>query len=375
MIRKIIICFLLLTIGFGFAFVVRVPVTRVLKQSRIDLLQFKHSMLDLPISNNRWTDQELRSTVALKNHDNVRARRAILNAYVFGEQSGGVTASVELESNVVDARYSTLAGLQRIDKLTITMEFGLQSHVYLFVPSSPNKQITLYHQGHGGDFYKGRHVIARLVESGVTVAALSMPLLGVNQGREIIHPKLGALQVSTHEHLSLFKPTSGSALKFFIEPVMKTVDTLYEQGFSDFSMIGISGGAWTTALYAALDPRIRLSMPVAGSLPMRYKFLDPKSLGDFESRDPGLAALLSYPEIYLLGSVGESRRQVQVSNFYDPCCYSGDAPLEYKDALGAHLNLLGPGDFDVYIDYSHTQHQISNEVVDLFLRLLQNPTH
>ena len=29
-------------------------------------------------------------------------------------------------------------------------------------------------------------------------------------------------------------------------------------------MIGLSGGGWTTAVEAAIDPRIKLSIPVAG---------------------------------------------------------------------------------------------------------------
>eukprot|EP01043_Picozoa_sp_COSAG02_P103688 COSAG02_NODE_39697_length_414_cov_0.596825_2_plen_47_part_01 len=30
-------------------------------------------------------------------------------------------------------------------------------------------------------------------------------------------------------------------------------------------MVGISGGGWTTTVSAAIDPRIELSMPIAGS--------------------------------------------------------------------------------------------------------------
>ena len=33
-------------------------------------------------------------------------------------------------------------------------------------------------------------------------------------------------------------------------------------------MIGLSGGGWTTTVYAAIDPRIVKSIPVAGTLPL-----------------------------------------------------------------------------------------------------------
>ena len=33
-------------------------------------------------------------------------------------------------------------------------------------------------------------------------------------------------------------------------------------------MAGLSGGGWTTTLYAAIDPSIRYSFPVAGTIPL-----------------------------------------------------------------------------------------------------------
>ena len=35
-------------------------------------------------------------------------------------------------------------------------------------------------------------------------------------------------------------------------------------------MMGLSGGGWTTTLAAALDPRIDLSIPIAGSIPCNF---------------------------------------------------------------------------------------------------------
>ena len=47
------------------------------------------------------------------------------------------------------------------------------------------------------------------------------------------------------------------------------------QGYSKIVMVGLSGGGWTTTVAAGLDPRIDLSIPIAGSLPfaMRYVVL------------------------------------------------------------------------------------------------------
>lgn len=35
--------------------------------------------------------------------------------------------------------------------------------------------------------------------------------------------------------------------------------------------MGKSGGGWTTTVSAALDPRIRVSFPIAGSIPLNFQ--------------------------------------------------------------------------------------------------------
>ena len=53
-------------------------------------------------------------------------------------------------------------------------------------------------------------------------------------------------------------------------------------------MIGLSGGGWTTTLYAAIDPRVRLSFPVAGTLPDYLRLGRPGDKGDWEQFYPDL---------------------------------------------------------------------------------------
>ena len=42
-------------------------------------------------------------------------------------------------------------------------------------------------------------------------------------------------------------------------------------GYKRVVMVGLSGGGWTTTVAAAIDPRIDLSIPVAGSLPFAMR--------------------------------------------------------------------------------------------------------
>jgi hypothetical protein len=55
----------------------------------------------------------------------------------------------------------------------------------------------------------------------------------------------------------------------FLEPPIVALNALLAtRDDRDIGMIGVSGGDWTTTWIAALDPRIRESVPVAGSLPL-----------------------------------------------------------------------------------------------------------
>ena len=45
-------------------------------------------------------------------------------------------------------------------------------------------------------------------------------------------------------------------------------------------MLGLSGGGWSTTLASAVDPRIQLSFPTAGSIPFDLKVGACKSSAD-----------------------------------------------------------------------------------------------
>jgi hypothetical protein len=69
------------------------------------------------------------------------------------------------------------------------------------------------------------------------------------------------------------------------------------------AMGGLSGGGWTTTVYGAVDPRIDALYPVAGSMPLELRRGHPAHLGDEEQRYPPLYSLVSYQDLYVLGSV------------------------------------------------------------------------
>ena len=130
----------------------------------------------------------------------------------------------------------------------------------------------------------------------------------------------------SHDEMFQTLHTEGSPMKFFLEPVAVSLNYLQTRAaadqfpvYRDFSMVGLSGGGWTTVVYAAIDPRIKLSFPVAGSLPLYLRF--PASEGDTEQNLTAFYTLAGYPDLHVMGSSGAGRRQIQVLNRRDDCCF------------------------------------------------------
>ena len=87
----------------------------------------------------------------------------------------------EIESDIYDSRYDDLSESKtQIDKLTIEMEYGINSVSYLLLPEESNEKLILYHHGHDGDFLLGKDTIQFFLERNFTVLAMTMPLVGMN---------------------------------------------------------------------------------------------------------------------------------------------------------------------------------------------------
>jgi hypothetical protein len=145
-------------------------------------------------------------------------------------------------------------------------------------------------------------------------------------------------------------------------------------------MAGLSGGGWTTTLYAAVDPGIRYSFPVAGTIPLYLR--TGGSVGDKEQFLEEFYGLAGYPDLYLLGASGAGRKQIQILNRRDDCCFGeaqhkiAHAGLEYEPAMRVYEKKVQQaagtaGQFRLIIDDSAPRHMISAEAVQIMLRELE----
>ena len=269
----------------------------------------------------------------------------------------------EVEIKISDSSYKDFQNLKRIDRLTVEMEYGINSVSYLFIPEQSNEKLILYHQGHGGDFILGKNTIQFFLDRNFTVLASTMPLVGMNNQPVVEIDGLGKMKLISHDQLSLLETNNFNPMKLFLDPIRINLNFLdKEYDFKQYSMIGISGGGWTTVVYSAIDERISDSFSVAGSMPF-YLRVNDRDIGDYEQTNIDLYEVTNYLELYVLSAYGE-KKHIQIFNKNDPCCFSGNGYETYEFVIKDKISQLGKGNFQIFIDDTHNEHKISDTVLE-----------
>ena len=246
----------------------------------------------------------------------------------------------------------------------VRMDFGLTSTVFDVPGDGP---VVLYHQGHGQTTAECAETVRALNDAGCRVLVFAMPLEARNPGVHLPN----RLELASHMQLAWLNQDEGHPVRLLVEPVLVMLNELEAEGTpGQTTMIGLSGGGWTTTLAAAIDPRIGLSIPVAGTLPLWLRTGVPGDWGDWEQNLPEMYSRWSYLDLYILGATGEGRAQLQILNQYDPVCFAGIRSQLYAETVSNIVDSLGPGGFEVFVDDTHARHDISVAARSLILELI-----
>lgn len=285
------------------------------------------------------------------------------------------------------------ASVDRLDATIAPYEFHSISYlIHPLTSSAQNRRLVIVHCGHRhevSDWAGEDAVINRLLSEGFAVLAMDLPLFGWNANNLSVKlPKGGGtVTLLPYNHQAMFDkllpslPGDGTIFRFFLEPEVQGVNYFLQTNpGADVSMIGLSGGGWATHLAAAVDVRIKRSFPVAGSYPLYarkspfptfsndieqfyeplYRETDSRSAGTTDTA----AGVASWLEIFVLGGFGSGRRQTQVLNYYDSCCFFGDAFKTYAGFISNEVRQLGEGEWSFHSDTTHKMHQISADVLN-----------
>ena len=307
----------------------------------------------------------------------VAEKRRELIEYLWGADGFPSQRLPEVVANIASP-VKELEGVERVDELRIDQAPGLQGLAYHFIPQRPNGDLVVVHHGHACTFdddpspadagYGMQRTIKALLREGYGVLGVFMP-----------HKRPGDC---TGGHDAMFvMQTTGNPMKYFLEPTAISLNYLKirsaAEGFPSYRayhMIGLSGGGWTTTVYAAIDPTILCSFPVAGTIPLYLRSRG--SVGDREQTDSSFYRLAGYPDLYILGAQGKGRKQVQILGRRDNCCFGeaqhdpettgmayADAMREYEGRVRAALDAIGDASFRLEIDETAPSHMISNHTI------------
>jgi len=296
--------------------------------------------------------------------DDAIVKRELLVNYIWPIDGFPYERKPKVETAITDSRYDDIDNLGRIDRITINMDYEVNSIAYLFMPHTPHKTLIIYHQGHDGDFILGKKTIQYFIERDYPVLAFSMPLLGMNNQPIVDIPNLGMIKLKSHNDFIYLESSRFSPVKFFVEPIAISLNHMDELEFDSYIMLGISGGGWTTTMYSAIDSRVLESYSIAGSVPTFLRSI-PGNEGDYEQKIPTLYNITNYLDLYILSSFGDDRKHVEIYNKYDPCCFGGDISKTYENEIKTNMLKLGSGKFMVYIDDTHKEHKISRFSLDI----------
>ena len=292
----------------------------------------------------------------------------------------------------------------------------INSVIFAWTPKFSNGRLFIVHDGHSPDGYtvtngalsvfpkavadtSNEVTVSRLLQAGYTVIWIQMPLYGDNLTTlnasfskvfpdtpvsgcttdspyiQVILTNSNSNTCSPHDLIFANSRTWGSPFRYFIEPVIVAINTAMTPGnllsqngqFVDITMMGASGGGWTTVLAAALDRRITNSASVAGSLPLFYPSAsDPATCQmsrDSEQIAPtgDLYKSVSYLDLYIMAANGTDpngryRRHMQINNQFDACCFYGINFLGYVPTLSNHIQQNSLGNYRYILDTTFVGH-------------------
>lgn len=279
----------------------------------------------------------------------------------------------------------------RVDQYVASMSNSQSNTSNLYNANSPNNgRVVILNPGHQGTcdwtaFWSGynmQQTLQGLLAAGYSVYAMNMP---------------GCGSISAHQ--SLFSSYGNTAMSYFFQPAVQAMNYWDANNtFSRYDMVGLSGGGWTTTILPALDTRIKISIPVAGSWP-GIIFAGSLACSDSICGDGCFAincaeqnwsnffTVAGYVDLYTMASYGPNRRQFQILNYSDDCCFgnsffvgSGAATLygvdyptyvrNYMVAAKQLERVVMPMNYDGMIDYTADQHQISTNAQQVILSIL-----
>jgi len=308
----------------------------------------------------------------------IATTRAALINNAYGISTGKLpTTQPTVTQGVSDPWGGSLGvSLLRVDQYASTLGHGQTNVGFVYYPTAWNGNYISFSPGHietcnwpsASSGYQLKQALVALLTAGYAVFTTNMPnsAPGVDNCGD------------TGVHVTLFQTYGDSAMQLFYDPIVQAMNYWDAHGGRGYyGMTGLSGGGWTTNSIAAVDPRVLVSVSIAGWLPgIVFNGTSPTGCGvgapDGEQQAVDYFTIAGYLDEAMMGATGAGRAYVQILNVNDNCCFGpaqfttcatqyGESWYQYTNAYFRQMQSWGvPNSFNLVWDYVAIQHQISS---------------
>lgn len=252
----------------------------------------------------RWTAEE------------ARLRKHILNDVVFhGWPQDWVDSAPHFEeAGVIETSHG-----YRIRKLRYEIVPGFMSTALLYEPDNISGRVPavlnlIGHEPEGTAVEYEQKRCINLAKRGIVALNLGWMEFGDLSQKE-----------NAHDYAADLDLVGSNAVGLFYLAMTRGLDYLASSAEVDPSRIGVtglSGGGWQTVVLGALDPRVAVSVEVAGIGSRESNLTNPRDTYEIEEDAPDLMQGFDYPEFIAMRA---PRPTLLVHNAVDSCCFR--APL------------------------------------------------
>jgi dienelactone hydrolase len=295
------------------------------------------------------------TTPAAWSAEEERVRKHLLNDIAYhGWPREWVDAAPKFEEvGVIETTHG-----YRIHKLRFEVVPGFHSTALLYEPAkivgrAPAILNLLGHEPDGiGVEYEQKRCI-NFAKRGII--ALDLEFLGFGE--------LTNLE-NAHDFASQLNLVGSNALGIFYLSMRRGLDYLYGLPQVDTTRIGVtglSGGGWQTVMLSALDPRVAVSVEVAGIGSRELNLTHPVDTDEIEEDAPDLMQEQDYPELLALRA---PRSTMEIHNGTDSCCFRAPLVKPYLyDQVKPFFQLYGASDelaWSENLDPGNHNYQLDN---------------
>lgn len=319
----------------------------------------------------------LPQTINVSSQTQIKETRDFLKSYIFGYNFSPLNDYPILNKEKVKGLEFDFLDpfLKGVDEYTVSMAKGIKCHFYHLKPKISASKAAIIHQGHAASFFTSNlmELVLKFVYEGYDVFTFYMPFANheIPELCDIYGSPIkfdSAATGANHENFSVldstFKPNEGNSLMFFVQPVINAVNFISDSlHIEDILMTGISGGGWETVVCSAIDERIKISFPIAGTTPLFLSSTN-NGLGDYEQDKLAFTDSCNYLDMYILASNGRDRKQFQIFNSQDNCCFYGNGSELYKNEIERITKSIGEGEFNVQV-INNKEHSIVKKTIEV----------